>query len=116
MSKTIPVHVIASLAALAATGVPAAAVAQMADAQPPAQEQPSKKDAVAEWPAEKQAAYASWPEETQAYYWTLSPKRQKLFWGLTDPDKVALSGMSAADQAKAWEQIEGKSMPSEGRR
>lgn len=101
----------ASLAVIAVSGTPVA----VANAASPegevikvAQSQNSPEAEVATWPAEKQDAYNSWPAETQAYYWTLSKERQKLFWGLADSDKVALSGMSAEDQEKAWARIEGR--------
>ncbi len=66
---------------------------------------------VKSWSAEKQASYNAWPADTQTYYWTLSDERQMMFWALTDADKVTLSGMSAEEQATAWDRIEAASAP-----
>ncbi|MEM7703511.1 MAG: hypothetical protein AAF251_16350 [Pseudomonadota bacterium] len=101
----------ASLAVIAVSGAPitvASAASPEGELTKVAQTENSPEAEVATWPAEKQDAYRSWPPETQAYYWTLSEERQKLFWGLADSDKVALSGMSAEDQEKAWARIEGR--------
>ena len=106
MRKDISLKLAASLAVLATSGVPLT-LAHAASGDATTAAAPTKDEAMANWPAEKKAAYDAWPSETQAYYWTLPAKRQKLFWGLTDSDKVALSSMSAPDQAKAWARIEG---------
>ena len=119
MRKEVQTRMFASLAVLAVTGAPvsvANAAGSQSEAAMSAKDGAANKAEIAKWPAEKQAAYGLWPAETKAYYWTLSQERQKLFWGLTDTDKVALSGMSAPDQAKAWARIEGRGGASEGRR
>ena len=111
MRNDVQVRLSASLAVLAVSGLPisvAHASVMEESASASAQSDSSNKAEMANWPAEKQAAFKAWPPETQSYYWTLSPERQKLFWSLTDTDKVALSGMDAAGQAKAWERIEGR--------
>ncbi|MDJ0978007.1 MAG: hypothetical protein QNI87_05675 [Erythrobacter sp.] len=100
----------ASLAVLAVSSAPIAAYGATVtdDAAQAAPKADAKKDEIASWPEEKQASYNAWPDATKSYYWTLSADRQKLFWSLTDPDKVALSGMSKPDQDKAWARIEGR--------
>ncbi|MEM1194863.1 MAG: hypothetical protein AAGH57_02065 [Pseudomonadota bacterium] len=110
MRKDVRFQLYASLAVLAVSG----AQTPVAGAAPQAAEEPSEPASqndkeIATWSAEKQSAYKAWPSETQTYFWTLSKKRQELFWTLTDPDKVTLSGMTPADQDKAWERIEGRS-------
>ena len=112
MRKSTHTALFASLAVLAVSGAPLAALGPASKAgavmeQGKTKSTPSKKDVIGGWPKEKQTAYAKWPTATQDYSWTLSPKRQMMFWGLADTDKVTLSGMSAEEQAKAWARMEG---------
>ncbi|MEO0591890.1 MAG: hypothetical protein AAFZ11_15220 [Pseudomonadota bacterium] len=103
MRTSVNASLIASLAVLAVGGTPICAAHAAMQAENP---EDARAMEIASWPAEKQASYNLWPVETKDYYWSLSPSRQKLFWGLTDADKVTLSGMDEAEQAKVWERLE----------
>ncbi len=95
------------------TLLPVPIMAQLAEEPPAAttDEGTDQATIIASWSAEKQASYNSWPADTQTYFWTLSDERQMMFWALTDADKVTLSGMSAEEQATAWDRIEARSAP-----
>ena len=82
MRKSTHTALFASLAVLAGSGAPLAALGPASKAgavmeQGKTKSTPSKKDVIGGWPKEKQPASASWPAKTQDYYWTLSPTRQK---------------------------------------